>query len=92
MADFYEFDTNTNVFPSMHVTGALAVHFALWHDEKFGKPVWRVIFTIITASICASTVFLKQHSILDVFPALAISFVSYYLIYKKKLFDKFLSE
>jgi len=92
MADFYEFDTNTNVFPSMHVTGALAVHFALWHDKRFGKPAWKIIFTIITASICASTVFLKQHSILDVFPALAISFISYYLIYKVKFFDRFLKQ
>ncbi len=92
MADFYKFDTNTNVFPSMHVTGALAVHFALWNDKKFAKPIWKIIYTIITVSICASTVFLKQHSILDVFPALAVSFLSYYLIYKKEYFDKFLKQ
>ena len=89
MAGFYNFDTNTNVFPSIHVTGSLAVHFALWNDKYFSKPIWRVIFTIITTSICASTVFLKQHSILDVFPAVAISFLSYYLVYKVKLFDRF---
>ena len=31
MAGFYRFDTNTNVCPSIHVIGSLAVMFTAWH-------------------------------------------------------------
>ena len=33
------------------------------------------------STICAATVFVKQHSILDVFAALALSLVLYLVIY-----------
>ena len=69
MARFYAFDTNTNVCPSIHVIGAVACLAAGWHSRRFGTPLWRAVFTVITVLICLSTVFLKQHSAPDVFAA-----------------------
>lgn len=37
--------------------------------------------SLVAATICAATVFVKQHSILDVFAALALSLVLYLVIY-----------
>ena len=41
----------------------------------------RIPAVIIAVAICAATVFVKQHSILDVFAALALSLVLYLIIY-----------
>ncbi len=79
----YQFDTNTNVCPSIHVIGSFAVLFAGWHSKHFHFRGWRIAFTITTVLISLSTVFLKQHSILDVFAALPICFIAYLIIYKK---------
>ncbi len=67
IAGFYVFDTNTNVCPSIHVLGAVAVSYGAWNSKHFGSYMWRVIFSIATVFISLSTVFMKQHSIIDVF-------------------------
>lgn len=84
MAWFYTFDTNTNVCPSLHVIGALAVLSAAWHTPRFAKPGWRAAFTLVTVLICLSTVFLKQHSVLDIPPAILLSGIAYFLLYRRK--------
>lgn len=93
MKSFYDFDTNTNVCPSLHVIGSVAVSTAAWNSKKFSTVFWRGAFTITTALIAASTVFLKQHSILDIPPALLICAVAYPLVYNKRfrnwLYKKF---
>lgn len=80
----YEFDTNTNVCPSLHVIGSMAVMFTAWHSNRYSSVTWRIFFTVITAFICASTVFLKQHSIIDVFAGFAVSFAAYPFVFSKK--------
>ena len=75
----YSADTPTNVLPSMHVVGCMAV-LAVTFDSKYLKKV-RIPAVIIAVAICAATVFVKQHSILDVFAALALSLVLYLIIY-----------
>ena len=72
MAGFYAYDTHTNVCPSIHVLGSVAVSYGAWNSKHFGTRGWRVAFGITTVLICASTVFLKQHSIIDVFAALLL--------------------
>lgn len=84
MAHFYAFDTNTNVCPSLHVIGSMAALFAGWNSKYFCRRPWKITFVIITILICLSTVFLKQHSALDVLPALVISFAAYFPIYASK--------
>lgn len=77
--EIYSADTPTNVLPSMHVVGCMAV-LAVTFDSKYLKKV-RIPAVIIAVAICAATVFVKQHSILDVFAALALSLVLYLIIY-----------
>lgn len=81
MADFYQFDTNTNVCPSLHVIGSMMVVFAAWNTKRFQTKPWVIAFTVVGVLISISTVFLKQHSILDVFAAIPVCAVTYFLCY-----------
>lgn len=81
LAGFYEFDTNTNVCPSLHVVGSLAVAFAAWDTPRFQKTGWKIAFMAMALLISAATVFVKQHSILDVFWALLLCAVAYVAVY-----------
>lgn len=67
------FDTNTNVFPSMHVIFSVGMLFTLWNTKHFKTWIWRSVSIIITLSICLATVCLKQHSVLDIFSGVALS-------------------
>ena len=85
MSAFYRFDTNTNVCPSLHVIGSFAVLFCAWHSEHFATPKWRATFLSAATVISMSTVFLKQHSILDVLSAIPICAVGYIAVYRDKI-------
>lgn len=81
MAAFYAFDTNTNVCPSLHVIGSLAVYFASRDCQRFSSPLWHGAFLVATILISISTVFLKQHSVLDLVAAVLVCAVAYVLVY-----------
>lgn len=78
----YKSDTNTNVAPSIHVLNSIAVHIGLIGYEPFKKK-WQLRLTslILMIIISASTVFVKQHSILDGMWAILLSIVLYVAIY-----------
>lgn len=80
---FYQFDTNTNVCPSIHVIGSFAVMFTAWHTKGLDNTLSRIIHTIVGTLICISTVFLKQHSIIDIMAALPICIIGYCLCFIK---------
>lgn len=77
----YDFDTNTNVCPSIHVLGSMAVCLAGVRAPRLRGWGWKLFFHLSNVLICLSTVFLKQHSILDVIAALALSAVCYPLAF-----------
>lgn len=77
----YSVDTNTNVFPSLHVVGSMAILTSAINTKKFQTPWWTAFFVIISVLISISTVFLKQHSVLDIVAALPICFVAYFPCY-----------
>ncbi len=77
----YAFDTNTNVCPSIHCLGSYATLFAGLHSKKLRGIWWKLSFVVTAILISASTVFLKQHSILDVFAAMGVSAVCYAVQY-----------
>ena len=81
---FYVFDTNTNVCPSIHVIGSLAVVFAGRHAKGLEAPKWKIAFGVTALLICLSTVFLKQHSVIDVLAALPICAAAYPFCFGKK--------
>ncbi|MBR1743850.1 MAG: phosphatase PAP2 family protein [Lachnospiraceae bacterium] len=63
----YKSDTDTNVFPSIHVFNAVAVHVGFVTSYGFRKKKgWKMASRILCILICLSTMFLKQHSLLDV--------------------------
>lgn len=77
----YDFDTNTNVCPSIHVIGSFAVLFTSRHCKRFKTFWWQLGFISATVLICLSTVFLKQHSIIDIWAALAVCAAAYPFAY-----------
>lgn len=70
---FYRSDTNTNVCPSLHVIGSMAVWYTARDTRLFEQRGWRLFFHIATLLVCVSTVFLKQHSVLDLLAGFAVS-------------------
>lgn len=90
MGALYATDTYTNVCPSMHVIGALAVMFAAIHSKHFSGWWWNTLSIIVAALVCLSTVFVKQHSIVDVWAGLGVALVLYLLLFHIK-WDKILS-
>jgi len=75
-------DTNTNVCPSEHVIGSVAVVFAALHNKRFRKPKNLIMVIATAVVICASTLFLKQHSFVDVIAAIPVCLVAYWIAYK----------
>ncbi|MBE6623629.1 MAG: phosphatidic acid phosphatase [Ruminococcaceae bacterium] len=64
MRDFWDYDTSTNVCPSVHVIGSFAATFAFQHSKGISNWV-KAGCQIMNVLICLSTVFLKQHSAID---------------------------
>ncbi len=82
MREFYEFDTNTNVCPSIHVMGALACLASTLHSKNLNKLYIQIPAVIVAILICISTVFLKQHSVIDIVAALPICLVAYLISFR----------
>lgn len=82
----YSFDTNTNVCPSIHVLGSMAVLFASFNCEKFKSLIWKTAFLICAVLISVSTVFLKQHSVIDIFAAVILGIAAYPFCFGKTRF------
>ena len=78
---FYQFDTNTNVAPSLHVIDSVAVMSVALHARRFRSVKWRIAFVVVGLLICMSTVFLKQHSIIDIFVAIPVCALADRLVY-----------
>lgn len=80
----YSFDTDTNVCPSMHVAYSIGIA-SVWLKEK-GAAVGTKIFVVITCIlVCLSTMFIKQHSSIDVFVAIGLcAVVEIIVFYKSK--------
>ena len=76
----YSADTNTNVIPSMHVLGCMAAVFGLFRSRCTPRGA-KIGVIVLTVLINASTVLIKQHSILDVIIALIVSVVLYFVVF-----------
>lgn len=82
MRRYYAFDTNTNVCPSLHVVGSLAVASAAMHTKGFEKKWVKALFWVTAVLISISTVFVKQHSVVDVLAAVPLCLCVYGWVYK----------
>lgn len=82
MSRLYSFDTATNVFPSIHVFNSIGAFIAINKSERLHKIKWlQWSAFILTVLICLSTVYLKQHSVLDIFGGIALGIVLYIIVY-----------
>lgn len=70
-------DNPYNVCPSMHVYATMVLAFAVFDSEVLRAAWCRVVTAVMTVSICASTVLLDQHSLVDVFCAVVLAAVCY---------------
>ncbi len=88
----YKIDTPTNVLPSIHVFNSLACGIS------FGRVLWRekhkksaIAAYAMAGLICISTMFVKQHSVVDVAAGLLLSGLCFLLLrrlYKHEANDK----
>ncbi len=82
LSRIYSIDTATNVFPSIHVFNSVGAFIAINKSERLHKKKglqWATL--ILTIMICLSTVYLKQHSVLDIIGALGLNLIMYVIVY-----------
>lgn len=85
VAFLYKIDTPTNVLPSIHVFNSLAIHKAIVSCEalKHKSNIKRGSL-ILTCLIILSTMFLKQHTVIDVFLGITLAFFGFLVFYPAK--------
>ncbi|MBP3587659.1 MAG: phosphatase PAP2 family protein [Clostridia bacterium] len=79
----YQLDTNTGVCPSLHVAYSLGIA-SVWCKQKTTSVLWRgfVIFAVVL--ICLSTMFLKQHSAIDVLAAIPTALLAEWFVFRRR--------
>lgn len=79
----YQTDTPTNVLPSLHVFNSLGACIAIYNSKSLQKHKlisWSAY--ILAALIILATMFLKQHSIIDVMAAFIMAYTLYQFVYE----------
>lgn len=85
-------DTPTNVCPSIHVSSAVATDLAIRHSDAYkDRPLIKGLSFIVSVSICIATLFIKQHSIIDLIAGLALCLILYIIAYKTPVSKRFTS-
>lgn len=92
VAWLYKTDTCTNVFPSIHCYNSIAAAIAIIKSSdiakcRFGKFI-KSGSILLTVLICLSTLFLKQHSVLDVCGAIIMVTIVYGFVYGYPVFSQ----
>lgn len=79
----YTADTDANVFPSVHVFNSICAHICLVKSAyiRKGHPI-KAVSLIWSVLICLSTVFVKQHSTVDLIGGLVMAVVLYFVMFK----------
>lgn len=80
----YAADTPTNVFPSMHVYVSLVAHSTIRRNLRKEHPLLNVFSLVLAVLICISTVFIKQHSVLDIAGGIGLFAILAPMIYHKR--------
>lgn len=81
----WQVDAPNNVLPSLHCSISCAIALVSWRSAKLRPyPVFRLLTAALMLLICLSTMFVKQHSLLDVLAGIALSGVLYFLLKLKK--------
>ena len=76
-------DASVNVCPSIHCQSSACMALAFSHSKLAKeRPALKILAWVWAALICASTVFTKQHSIIDVVCGLTVAFVWVPVVYR----------
>lgn len=75
VALLYRVDTNTGVCPSLHVAYSVGIA-SVWLQKKDAPRLWKVFVVVAVVLICLSTLFIKQHSVVDLLAALPVCLVA----------------
>ena len=79
----YQADTPTNIFPSIHVFNSIAAHRALVNNPRLGRNrLSRGGSCVLMVSIILATMFLKQHSALDVMAGIVLGTLMDQIVYR----------
>lgn len=79
----YMADTPTNVLPSLHVYNSVAAYAALSTSQAFrGHRHLSRGCLVLSISIVLSTMFIKQHSVVDVVAGLIMAYLMYQFVYE----------
>lgn len=82
----YRVDTPTNVFPSIHVCYSLVCWEAILQQKTLREhPILISAVTILTALIIAATLFLKQHTLVDVIGGLVLAGITDQIFYRSRV-------
>lgn len=79
----YWMDTPTGVCPSLHVAISLAIA-STWLREKLVKQWIRGLIMLFCLGVCLSVVFVKQHSVLDVFAAIPLCLLAEWFVFFRR--------
>lgn len=63
--------------------GSVAVLDCTWNSQHLSTWEWRLNFSVCAFLISISTVFLKQHSVLDILGAIQICVLTWWAVYGK---------
>ncbi len=85
IAMIYRTDTPTNVCPSLHVFVTVVLLLAILGAPWLRSALFRSINIVVSLAICASTVLIDQHSIIDVVCGAALAIFCYALQYRVAL-------
>lgn len=81
----YRTDTPTNILPSIHVFNSLAIHMSLTSCESLReRRLIRYGSLVLTILIILSTMFLKQHSVIDVCMGSTLALFGFLIFYPEK--------
>ena len=82
----YSTDTPTNILPSIHVFNSLAIHMSLTNCETLrNKKFIKAASFTLTALIIMSTMFLKQHSVIDVCMGATLALFGFLVFYPRRV-------
>lgn len=82
-------DTPTNVFPSEHVIGTFAALMGYIDCGRFARHRTEGILMCVWGfAIIASTVFVKQHALIDLPSGAAMALIAGFFIYRKRLKER----
>lgn len=88
IAGIYRTDTPTNILPSIHVFNSLAVYFAIHNCQALKDKKWLQGGSLILSSlIILSTMFIKQHSVIDVCLGTTLALFGHLLFYPQRTED-----